>query len=97
LYSEILLFIDRPQDAQRQFEQTLLWHPNRARSVLGMARTTVRMRDLNSASQAYANFLNIGNQADPDLSNGKKRSRFFKTFPIHKIYLLSSFLTALAT
>jgi len=67
LYGEILLFIDRPQEAQQQFEKSLLWHVNRARSLLGLARASARMGDLPSARNAYATFLTIWNQADPDL------------------------------
>jgi tetratricopeptide (TPR) repeat protein len=67
LYGQILLFIDRPQDAQRQFERALLWHPNRARSLLGLARAAIRIGNIHAARHSYDTLLNIWNQADPDL------------------------------
>ncbi|KPK22582.1 MAG: hypothetical protein AMK69_19535 [Nitrospira bacterium SG8_3] len=83
LYGEILLFLDLPQDAQQQFEKSLLWHPNRARSLLGLARASARMGDLHAARQAYATFLNIWNQADPDIPELDEAKQFLQNIP-HK-------------
>ena len=81
LYGEILLFLERPQDAQQQFEKSLLWHPNRARSLLGLARASARMGDLHAARQAYATFLNIWNQADPDIPELHEAKQFLQNIP----------------
>jgi hypothetical protein len=67
LYGEVLLFMDRPKEAQQQFERALLWHPNRARSLLGLGRAAANNGDLQTARQAYATLLHIWTQADPDL------------------------------
>ena len=67
LYGEILLGIDRPEEAQHQFERALLWHPNRARSLLGMARAAAQSGHIQATRQAYAALVKIWNQADQDL------------------------------
>ncbi|GJL60176.1 MAG: hypothetical protein NPIRA03_30330 [Nitrospirales bacterium] len=76
LYGEILLGIDRPKEAQRQFEQSLLWHPNRARSLLGLARAAAQLGHIQATRHAYSNFLNIWNQADSDLPEVKEANQF---------------------
>jgi tetratricopeptide (TPR) repeat protein len=78
LYGEILLGIDRPKDAQQQFERSLFWHPNRTRSLLGLARAAAQLGDLHAARQAYATFLNIWNHADPDLPELLEAKQFLQ-------------------
>ncbi|MDH3505316.1 MAG: hypothetical protein OEM58_12415, partial [Nitrospirota bacterium] len=78
LYGEILLGIDRPEEAQQQFERALLWHPNRARSLLGLARAAAQLGDLQATRQAYATFLNIWKQADSDLPELLEAKQFLQ-------------------
>ncbi|HNP28662.1 MAG TPA: tetratricopeptide repeat protein [Nitrospirales bacterium] len=78
LYGEILLGIDRPKDAQQQFERSLFWHPNRARSVLGLARAADQSGNLSAARQAYVTFLNIWSQADSDLPELQEAKQFIQ-------------------
>jgi predicted Zn-dependent protease len=78
LYGEILLFMDQPREAQRQFERSLLWHANRARSLLGLARASTQSGDLHSTRNAYATFLPIWNQADPDLPELHEAKQFLQ-------------------
>lgn len=78
LYGEILLFLDRPQEARQQFERALLWHPNRARSVLGLARAAAQLGHIQATRQAYATFLNIWSQADPDLPELREAKQFLQ-------------------
>ncbi|MEO8326822.1 MAG: hypothetical protein ABI618_13285 [Nitrospirota bacterium] len=78
LYGEILLGIDRPKEEQQQFERSLLWHPNRARSLLGLARAAAQLGHIQATRQAYANFLNIWNQADSDLPEVKEAKEFIQ-------------------
>lgn len=78
LYGELLLGIDRPKDAQQQFERSLLWHPNRARSVLGLARAADQSGDSQAARKAYGAFLNIWNQADSDLPELREAKQFLQ-------------------
>lgn len=78
LYGEILLGIDRPKEAKQQFERSLLWHPNRARSVLGLARAAAQLGHIQATRQAYSNFLNVWNQADSDLPELKEARQFIQ-------------------
>ena len=78
LYGEILLFLDRPQEAQQQFERALLWHPNRARSVLGLARAAAQLGHIQATRQAYATFLNIWSRADQDLPELREAKQFLQ-------------------
>ena len=78
LYGEILLFLDRPQEAQHQFERALLWHPNRARSLLGLARAAAQLGHVQATRQAYTTFLNVWNQADEDLPELREAKQFIQ-------------------
>jgi predicted Zn-dependent protease len=78
LYGEILLFLDRPQEAQQKFERALLWHPNRARSVLGLARAAAQLGHIQATRQAYATFLDIWSRADQDLLELHEAKQFLQ-------------------
>ena len=78
LYGEILLGIDRPKEAQQQFERSLLWHPNRARSLLGLARAAAQLGHIQATRQAYRNFLSIWSQADSDLAEVQEAKQFIQ-------------------
>ena len=78
LYGEILLFLDQPEDARQHFEQALLWHPNRARSVLGLARSAAQLGHIQATRQAYAAFLNIWQHADQGLPELKEAQQFLQ-------------------
>jgi tetratricopeptide (TPR) repeat protein len=78
LYGEILLRIDRPQDAQRHFKRSLLWHANRARSLIGLARAAARMGEVEYARQAYATLLVIWDQADTELPELHEAKQFLQ-------------------
>jgi hypothetical protein len=70
--------MDRPQNPQRQFERALLWHPNRTRSVLGLARAAAQLGHIRATRQAYATFLNIWSQADRDLPELREAKQFLQ-------------------
>ncbi len=78
LYGDILLLMDRPQEAQQQFERALLRHPNRARSLLGMARAASNNGELQTARHAYATLLHVWAQADPDLPELREAKLFLQ-------------------
>ncbi|HSF09340.1 MAG TPA: hypothetical protein VLA60_07995 [Nitrospirales bacterium] len=78
LYGELLLGIDRPKEAKEQFERSLLWHPNRARSLLGLARAAAQLGHIQATRQVYSNFLNIWNQADSDLPEVNEAKQFIQ-------------------
>jgi tetratricopeptide (TPR) repeat protein len=67
LYGEVLLEAGRAEEASRQFEASLLRTPNRAASLLGAARSAVRMGDREAARRRYAALAEVWRQADADL------------------------------
>ncbi|GJL79008.1 MAG: hypothetical protein NPINA01_19970 [Nitrospinaceae bacterium] len=67
LSGEILLRAGKPKDAQLQFATSLLRHPNRARSLLGAARSAAGSGDRPQAVRHYSKFLTIWAEADPAL------------------------------
>ncbi|MEX0829999.1 MAG: hypothetical protein WD032_07120 [Nitrospirales bacterium] len=83
LYGEVLLFLDRPKDAQQQFERALLWHPNRARSLLGLGRAASSNGDLQTARHAYGTLLHIWKQADSDLPELREAKEFLEQTSQH--------------
>ena len=57
LYGEVLLQLERPEDAIAQFEDQLLYTPNRPRSLLGLARAHAVSGDAAAASGYYQRLL----------------------------------------
>ena len=67
LYGEILLEAGRPEEALRQFAASLLLYPNRARSLLGAARSAALSGGKKDAADWYAKLLAVWTQADQGL------------------------------
>ncbi|HEY3132654.1 MAG TPA: hypothetical protein VGL91_24605 [Acidobacteriota bacterium] len=67
LLGEILLRAGRPKEAAQQFAVSLRRQPNRARSLLGAARSAAQSGDRAAASAAYSNFLVQWKDADTGL------------------------------
>ncbi|MCY3593196.1 MAG: hypothetical protein OXH32_16355 [Acidobacteria bacterium] len=59
LYGEVLLQLDRPEDAIAQFEDQLLYTPNRPRTLLGLARAQSAAGDEAAASASYGSLLEM--------------------------------------
>jgi tetratricopeptide (TPR) repeat protein len=57
----------QPDSAAAQFERVLTHEPNRASSLLGLARARVAMGDRDAATRAYAQLLANWHGADADL------------------------------
>ena len=53
LYGELLLDLERPSEAVEMFETSLLRMPNRARSILGLARAHAAAGNRIAAAEAY--------------------------------------------
>ena len=64
LYGEVLLQLDRPKDAIAQFEDQLLYTPNRPRTLLGLARAHAASGDAPAAADAYGKLLEAWHGAD---------------------------------
>ena len=78
LYGEILLGFGHYEDAIEKFETSLLRMPNRARSVLGLARAHAKIGSNAAAAEQYGKLVDIrkGHETLPDY---KEAMGFLKT------------------
>jgi len=67
LFGEILLRAGQPKEAAEKFQIALLRQPNRARSLLGLARAAAQSGDTETARATYAKFLDQWKDADANL------------------------------
>lgn len=67
LFGEILLRAGQPKEAVEKFQMALLRQPNRARSLLGLARASAQSGDRTAAVAAYTKLLDQWKEADADL------------------------------
>ena len=74
LYGEILLQLDRPEDALGKFETSLLRMPNRMRSLLGAARAAAASGDRVTARERYATLADfwIGAADNPGYAEARE-------------------------
>jgi hypothetical protein len=59
LYGELLLELDRPEEAVEKFEMSLVRMPKRARSLLGAARAAAATGDDAAAHEHYSTLLSF--------------------------------------
>ncbi len=78
LYGEILLLAGKPTEAIEQFKAALTNQPNRARSLIGLARALAQSGDSNGAVATYAKFLDQWQQADEGLPELVEAREFLK-------------------
>lgn len=78
LFGEILLAANRPKEAAQKFETSLLRQPNRARSLLGVARAAAKMGDTKAALEAYSRLVRQWNQADANLPELREAQDYLK-------------------
>ncbi len=76
LFGEILLELNRPHEAQREFERALHLAPRRVRALLGLARAATASGDPKTAVRAYTDVRDIWHRADPSLPELKEVSRY---------------------
>ena len=81
LFGEILLRAGKPADAAAQFRTALLRQPNRARSLLGLARAAAQSGDQTTAAATYAKFLDQWKQADDGLPELREARDYLKSHP----------------
>ncbi len=67
LYGELLLAAGKPAEARAEFERCLVRAPNRALSLLGLARACTKSGDRAAARDAYQRLAAVWSHADPDL------------------------------
>jgi hypothetical protein len=78
LFGEILLAANRSKDAVGQFETSLARQPNRARSLLGLARAVARSGDSKRAAEIYSAFLRQWQQADVQSPETREAQDYLK-------------------
>src|SRR2546427_664578 len=74
LLGELLLELNQPTEALREFEGTLMAEPNRFRSLFGAAQAAERSRDTDKARALYAKLVSLCDRADtqgPELQQAK--------------------------
>ncbi len=75
LLGEILLKLDRPQEARKEFDLALDRTPGRALSLLGLARASAESGEGLRARQAYAQLWEMWSQADDQLPEREEAAR----------------------
>ncbi len=76
LFGEILLELNRPHEAQLEFERALHLAPRRVRALLGLARAATASGDSNTAVRAYTEVREIWHRAEPSVPELKEVSRY---------------------
>jgi hypothetical protein len=76
LFGEILLRAGNAAEAREQFRLSLLRQPNRARSLLGLARAAAKAGDEKGATATYAKLLEQWKQPDSDLPELREAREF---------------------
>ena len=64
LLGELLLELNQPKEALREFAGTLMAEPNRFRSLFGAAQAAERSRDTDEARALYAKLVSLCDRAD---------------------------------
>ena len=67
LSGEMLLSAGKPAEARAEFERSLSGAPNRALSLLGLARAAAKAGDRAASEDAYRRLAAVWRHADPDL------------------------------
>jgi tetratricopeptide (TPR) repeat protein len=78
LFGEILLKANRPKEASAEFATALQRQPNRARSLLGAARSAAKAGDLKAASEFYSKFSRQWQNADEGLAELREAQDYLK-------------------
>ena len=78
LFGEILLAANRPTDAIEQFSIALLRQPNRARSLLGLARSASKSGDTKTAVETYSKLIQQWSQCDQNLPELREAQDYLK-------------------
>ena len=79
LFGEILLRAGQPKEAVEKFQVALLRQPNRARSLLGLARAAAQSGDAATARATYTKLLEQWKEADADLPELREARDYVKS------------------
>jgi len=77
MYGEVLLDLERTEEAAEQFERALQRTPNRVWSLLGSARAAAALGETTTATERYGLLAGIWQQADPELETLVTEARDF--------------------
>ena len=78
LFGEILMRAGKHEVAAEQFKTALLRQPNRARSLLGLARVMAKSGKENESAALYAKLVEQWKDADADLAELKEAQEYLK-------------------
>jgi tetratricopeptide (TPR) repeat protein len=78
LFGEILLRAGQPKEAAEKFQIALLRQPNRARSLIGLARAAAQSGDKATARATYTKFLDQWKEADANLPELREARDYLK-------------------
>ena len=78
LFGEILLRAGQPKEAAEKFQVALLRQPNRARSLIGLARASAQSGDKPTAVATYRKLLEQWKEADADLPELREARDYLK-------------------
>jgi hypothetical protein len=78
LFGEILLAANRPTEAAEQFGIALLRQPNRARSLLGLARAASKSGDTKTAVETFSKLIQQWSNADQNLPELREAQDYLK-------------------
>lgn len=76
LLGQVLLDLDRPEAAARQFDRALQRTPRRTQALLGAARAAARLGEETRAREFYESLVRIWAKADPGLPEASEASRY---------------------
>lgn len=76
LLGDLLLDLNRPADALKEYEATLVTEPNRFRSLYGAARAAERAGDAVRARTNYATLMSLCGNADTERSELREAKAF---------------------
>ncbi|HZN07639.1 MAG TPA: tetratricopeptide repeat protein, partial [Pyrinomonadaceae bacterium] len=79
LFGEILLRAGQPKEAVEKFQVALQRQPNRARSLLGLARAAAQSGDAATARATYTKLLEQWKEADADLPELREARDYVKS------------------
>jgi tetratricopeptide (TPR) repeat protein len=79
LCGNLLLELNRPNEAVTYFQKALTRTPGRPKAILGLARAAEALGDGATAAKRYREFLSIWKRADPGLAELTQAKLFFTT------------------